>query len=240
MTFLPRGLPEPILANIAFRLEPGQALGVIGRSGSGKSTLAKLILGLVRPTTGDVRLGGAVIEQYPPDELGRHIGYLPQEPFLFDGTVAENIARMATDPDPKAVVAAAQKAKVHEIIAALPDGYNTVIGMRDARLSGGQRQRIALARAVFGDPRLLVLDEPNSALDAEGTEALNQAVRDFKSSGRTVIIMTHRPMAIAECDLLMVMDRGRVQALGSRDEILRSMVQNAQDVQRTIRERAAS
>ncbi len=237
---MPRGLSEPILSNIAFRLEPGQALGIIGRSGSGKSTLAKVILGLVKPTTGDVRLGGASIEQYPRDELGRHIGYLPQDPFLFNGTVAENIARMATDPDPAAVVAAAKKAKVHEIIAALPEGYNTRIGMRDARLSGGQRQRIALARALFGDPQLLVLDEPNSALDAEGTEALNKAVRDFKESGRAAIIMTHRPMAIAECDLLMVMDRGRVQALGPRDEILRSLVKNADEVKRTIQPRSVS
>ncbi len=240
LSFLPRGSVEPVLANIAFTLEPGKALGVIGRSGSGKSTLAKVILGLVRPTTGEVRLGGARIDQYPPEELGRHVGYLPQEPFLFDGTVAENIARMATDPDSDAVVSAAKRARVHEIVASLPQGYNTVIGMRDARLSGGQRQRIALARALFGEPRLLVLDEPNSALDSEGTEALNQAVRAFKADGRGVIIMTHRPMAIAECDLLLVVDHGRIKAFGPRDEILRSMVQNAEDVQRTIQPRSAS
>ena len=238
--YMPRGLSEPVLSGITFQVEPGQALGVIGRSGSGKSTLAKMMLGLARPSTGEVRLDGATIDQYSSEELGRHIGYLPQEPFLFDGTVAENIARMAIEPDSRAVVEAAQRAKVHDIITNLPEGYNTVIGMRDDRLSGGQRQRIALARALFEDPQLLVLDEPNSALDSEGTEALNRAVRGFKEAGKAVIIMTHRPMAIAECDKLMVMDKGRVTALGPRDEILRSMVQNADDVQKTLRPRSAS
>ena len=240
VSVVPRGSVEPILANVSFSIAPGQALGVIGRSGSGKSTLAKTILGLVKPSTGDVRLGGATIDQYDSAELGRHIGYLPQDPFLFEGSLAENIARMATGPDADAVVAAAKKAKVHEVISGLPDGYNTVIGTRDERLSGGQRQRIALARALFQDPQLLVLDEPNSALDSEGTEALNAAVRSFKAEGKSVVIMTHRPMAISECDMLMVIDRGRVTALGPRDEILRSMVQNAEDVKKTISARSAS
>ncbi|MBM9595874.1 type I secretion system permease/ATPase [Roseitranquillus sediminis] len=240
LSVVPRGSVDPILSNLTVTLAPGQALGVIGRSGSGKTTLARTILGLMRPTTGEVRLGGATIEQYDSAELGRHIGYLPQEPFLFDGTVAENIAKMSDRPDPEAVVAAAKRANVHDIIGTLPDGYNTVISMRDHRLSGGQRQRIALARALFENPQLLVLDEPNSALDAEGTEALNAAVRDFKAEGKTVLIMTHRPMAISECDLLMVMEGGRVTALGPRDEILRSMLQNAGDVKKTISARSAS
>lgn len=234
LSVLAPGVQEPILYNIAFTLEPGQALGVIGRSGSGKSTLAKTVLGLVRPSAGEVRLGGATIEQYGSAQLGRHIGYLPQDPVLFQGTLAENIARLGPDADPDAVVAAARKANAHEVILGLPQGYDTVIGSRDSRLSGGQRQRIALARALFGDPQMLILDEPNSALDAEGTEALNAAVREFKAQGRSVIIMTHRPMAISECDLLAVVDKGRMTAFGPRDEILRSMVQNADQVKRTI------
>ena len=234
LSVLAPGVKEPILYNVAFTLDPGQALGIIGRSGSGKSTLAKTILGLMRPSAGEVRLGGATIEQYGAAQLGRHIGYLPQDPVLFQGTIAENIARLAPDADPKAIVAAAEKAKAHEVILGLSQGYDTVIGSRDSRLSGGQRQRIALARALYGDPQLLVLDEPNSALDSEGTEALNAAVREFKARGKSVIIMTHRPMAISECDLLAVVDKGRMTAFGPRDEILRSMVQNAEQVKRTI------
>ncbi len=233
VTVLPPGGGAPVLGQIAFELKPGQALGVIGRSGSGKTTLARTVLGLVRPAAGEVRLDGATIDQYG-DDLGLHVGYLPQDPHLFDGTVAENIARMRINPRSDAVIAAAKKARVHDLITSLPQGYDTPISQRDLRLSGGQKQRLALARAIYGDPVLLILDEPNSALDAEGTEALNETVRLFKSLDRAVIVMTHRPMAISECDVLMVLDKGRISAMGPRDDILKSMLRNSEDVRRTL------
>jgi PrtD family type I secretion system ABC transporter len=233
LSVLPPGGGAPVLGQIAFNLSPGQALGVIGRSGSGKTTLARTLLGLVKPAFGEVRLDGATIDQYG-DDLGLHIGYLPQDPHLFDGTVAENIARMRVSPRSDAVIAAAKKARVHDLVTSLPQGYDTPISQRDLRLSGGQKQRLALARAIYGDPVLLILDEPNSALDSEGTEALNETVRLFKSLDRAVIVMTHRPMAISECDMLMVLDRGKVSALGPRDEILKTMLKNSDDVRRAI------
>ncbi|MEL7152137.1 MAG: type I secretion system permease/ATPase [Pseudomonadota bacterium] len=224
----------PILYNVSFAIEPGEALGVIGRSGSGKTTIAKCILGLVPPNIGEVRLGGALIGHYSPEALGAHVGYLPQEPMLINGTIAENIARMALEPDSAMVVAAAQKAKAHELILSLPDGYETRIEDNQIGLSGGQRQRIALARALFGDPVLLVLDEPNSALDQEGSEALNHAIRNMKEEGRSVVIMTHRPVAISECDSLLVVDKGAVKAQGPRDEIIKSMMKNAPDIRKAL------
>ena len=157
-----------------------------------------------------------------------------QEAQLITGTIAQNIARMVAVPDSTAVVAAAKKAKAHEMILGLPDGYETRVEDNVIALSGGQRQRIALARALYGDPVLLVLDEPNSALDSEGTEALNAAVRTMKSEGRSVVIMTHRPMAISECDSLLVLEAGSVKALGPRDYILKSMMKNAGDIQQAI------
>ncbi len=224
----------PLLYNVSFDLDPGEALGVVGKSGSGNTTIAKTILGLLEPNVGEVRLGGALITHYPPADLGAHIGYLPQDPVLISGTIAENIARMAVDPDSAMVVAAAEKAKAHELILSLPEGYDTRIEDNSIALSGGQRQRIALARALYGDPALLVLDEPNSALDQEGSDALNAAVRGAKAEGRSVVIMTHRPVAISECDRLMVVEAGRVKALGPRDEILRSMMKNAGDISRVL------
>ncbi|GAA0293691.1 type I secretion system permease/ATPase [Rhodovulum strictum] len=224
----------PILYGITFDLAPGEALGVIGKSGAGKTSLARMILGLVAPTAGDVRLDGATLDQYGAERLGRLVGFLPQEVRFFDGTVAENIAHMALDPDPARVVAAAQLARVHEIVLRLPKGYDTPLVEGDGLLSGGQRQRLALARALYHDPVLLVLDEPNSALDAEGSEALNVVVEDMKKAGKSVIIMTHRPSAIAVCDRLLVIDNGQQKALGPRDEIVRSLMRNAGEVQRTI------
>jgi len=234
LTVIPPGATAATLRNVTFQLASGEAIGVIGKSGSGKTTLAKALLGLWSPLAGEIRLGGATFDQYDPNDLGKYIGYLPQQVTLFNGSVAENIARLSLRPDPEAVVAAAQKANAHELILSLQNGYDTFIEGNDSQLSGGQKQRIALARALYGDPVLLILDEPNSALDADGTEALNVAVRDFKAQGKAVLIMTHRPMAISECDRLMVIERGLIAKIGPREEVLNAMVQNAGAIKRGI------
>ncbi len=234
VTYLPSPKERPVLQAVTLSLAPGEGLGVIGRSGSGKSTLARVMVGLLRPVSGEVRLGGATLDQFGPEALGRHIGYLPQEVRLFDGTVAENIARMQSDAPPQAIIDAAHKARMHDVILSLPQGYDTRIGTSSAQLSGGQKQRLALARALYGDPVLLVLDEPNSALDADGSEALNAAMAAMKSDGKSVIIMTHRPTAISACDRLLVLDEGKVAAYGPRDDIIKSMMKNAGDVQKVV------
>ena len=228
------GTRTPILQGISFVIEPGQVVGVIGNSGMGKSTLAKAMVGLLPAISGEIRLGGATLDQYDPDQLGSLIGYLPQNVTLFSGTVAENIARMSVIVDEEKVFEAAKRANAHEMILKLPEGYKTVIHANDNQLSGGQKQRLALARALYQNPVILVLDEPNSALDSVGTEALNRTVREFKSSDRSVVIMTHRPQAISECDRLIVMDSGRIKANGPRDEVLKAMLKNAGQVQREI------
>ncbi len=238
LTVVAPGNSAPTLTSISFTLEPGQALGIIGRSGSGKSTLARALAGYWRVAAGEVRLGGATLAQYGPDRLGDHIGYLPQTVTLFQGTVAENIARMALSPNSEAVVRAAKRANAHEMIMELPKGYDTYLDGNENLLSGGQRQRVALARALYGDPVLLILDEPNSMLDAEGSQALNLAVRDFKENGKSAIIMTHRPAAIAECDQLMVIEKGVATALGPRDEIMSKMVKNVTPVRSAMKRRA--
>lgn len=226
---------QPVLERIDFELPPGEAIGVIGRSGSGKSTLARVVIGLLPPIQGEVRLGGATLAQYGAETLGKHIGYLPQEVQLFSASIAENIAQLETDPDPARVIEAAKKAKVHDVILALPDGYDTVIGPDSTQLSGGQKQRLALARALYRDPVLLILDEPNSALDNEGSEALNAVVGDMKKAGKCVMIMTHRPTAIQSCDKLMIVEKGRMAAFGPRDEIIKSMMANAEQVKSAIK-----
>ncbi|MEO1109296.1 MAG: type I secretion system permease/ATPase [Pseudomonadota bacterium] len=234
LTVIPPGAAAPTLRNVTLNLEPGTALGVIGKSGSGKTTLAKALLGLWQPAAGEIRLGGATLDQYDPTDLGQHIGYLPQQVTLFNGSVAENIARMSQNPDPQAVVEAAKKANAHELILSLEKGYDTFLEGNDSQLSGGQKQRIALARALYGDPVLLILDEPNSALDADGTEALNAAVRGLKEAGKAAIIMTHRPQAISECDTLAVVEQGQLVKFGTRDEVLNAMVQNAGAIKRNL------
>lgn len=214
------------LRMLDFHLKPGEALGVIGASASGKSTLARVLTGIWRPEAGSVRLDGAPLDQYEPDALGHYIGYLPQDVTLFDGTVAENIARLSTRPDDAALVAAARKAGAHEMILGLPQGYDTPVSAGGARLSGGQKQRIGLARAFYSDPVMLVLDEPNSNLDAAGADALNLAIRQAKAEGKVVIIMAHRPAGIAECDLILIIEAGAAKAFGPRDEVLKAHVRN--------------
>ncbi len=226
VSVLAPGEEVPALRGISFKIEPGQALGVIGPSGAGKSTLAKVLTGVWPPAGGKVRLDGAALDQWPTHELGKHIGYLSQDIGLFAGTVAENIARLSTQPDDKKVVEASQRAGAHELLLSLPQGYNTQIGYGGGRLSGGQRQRVALARALYGDPPVLVLDEPNANLDAQGEQALVDAIRDAKSRGRTVVVMAHRPSAIAACDLLLMLDKGLQVDFGPRDEVLKKRTRN--------------
>lgn len=226
LTIVPPGESQAVLRMVSFRLEPGQALGIIGPSGAGKSTLARALIGAWKPAGGKVRLDGAALDQYDPDQLGSYIGYLPQRITLFDGTIAENIARLQSNPDGAAVVDAARKAAAHEMITKLPDGYDTRVQALGGRLSGGQIQRIGLARALYGDPVLLVLDEPNSNLDNEGSMALNQAIRSMKEAGRCVLIMAHRPAAIQECEFLLVLEDGTRRAFGPRDQVLKEMVKN--------------
>ncbi|WP_112875247.1 type I secretion system permease/ATPase [Paracoccus endophyticus] len=233
LSVVPPGQTSATLRGVSFVVGPGQALGVIGPSGAGKSTLARALIGAWPPAAGSIRLDGATLDQYDPDVLGRLIGYLPQQVTLFDGTIAENIARLSPRPDPDAVVRAATAAAAHRMILDLPQGYDTPIAQAGARLSGGQIQRVGLARALYQDPVLFVLDEPNSNLDNEGSEALNIAIRAIKARGGAVIIMAHRPAAIAECELLLVMEQGLRRAFGPRDEVLKSTVSNAEQITRS-------
>lgn len=230
VTVVPPGDNMATLRVVSFRVEPGQALAVIGESASGKSTLARVLAGIWAPVSGKVRLDGATLDQYGSTALGRYIGYLPQDVALFDGTIAENIARLQSDPDAEKVIAAAKKADAHEMILQLSDGYDTKVSSGGGRLSGGQKQRIGLARAMYDNPVILVLDEPNSNLDAHGGFALDAAIRTIKAEGGAVIIMAHRPSGISECDIVLVLDKGLVKAFGPRDEVLQQQVQNYNQV----------
>ena len=231
--FLP-GESAATIRMLSFNVDPGQAVGVIGTSGAGKSTLAKALTGFLSPAAGRIRLDGAALDQYEPDVLGQYVGYLPQRVVLFDGTIKENIARLSTDPDDAAVVAAAKRAGAHEMILRFADGYDTRVTGNGGRLSGGQIQRIGLARAMYGAPVMLVLDEPNSNLDNEGGQALNAAIREFKADGKIVLIMAHRPSAIQECDMLLILENGARRAFGPKDEILRDSVKNAETIQKSV------
>lgn len=219
LVYQPPGTDEPILKGVSFAVEPGTAIGVIGPTGSGKTTLARLIIGTIAAQRGSVRLDGADMARWDPRDRGRHVGYLPQDIELFDGTVKENVARLGEAEDEE-VVTAAQLAGVHEMILSLPDGYETRIGTGGARLSGGQRQRLALARAVFGRPRLLVLDEPNASLDAAGEVALGRTITSLKLAGHTILIIAHKPSLLDVVDRILVLRDGRVADFGDRDEIM--------------------
>lgn len=210
---------RPIIRGISFEIKAGESLGIIGPSASGKSTLARLLLGVWQPSAGVVRLDGADIHTWSREQLGPHIGYLPQDVELFAGTVAENIARMG-EIDSAAVVKAAQRAHAHELILRLPKGYDTEIGESGAVLSGGQRQRIALARALYGNPRFVILDEPNSNLDGEGENALMRALREMKQDGVTIVVIAHRPALFAQFDRLLVLREGAIEAFGPANEVL--------------------
>src|SRR5215510_2103461 len=221
----PPGVPKIVVQDITFELEAGHGLGIIGPSGSGKSSLARLLVGIWQPMRGHVRLDGASLDQWLPDSLGRHIGYLPQDVELLAGTVAQNIARFEPQADNEAVIAAAKAVGVHDLIVRLPAGYDTQIGEQGSALSAGQAQRIALARAVYRDPFMVVLDEPNSNLDSDGEEALTQAILGVRERNGIVVVIAHRPSAIAGVDRLMMMSQGRIQVIGPKDEVLAKVLQ---------------
>jgi PrtD family type I secretion system ABC transporter len=211
---------DPILKNISFHLEPGQTCAIIGPSGSGKSSLCRLVVGTWNPSHGHVRLDGAEVSAWEPEDLGQYLGYLPQQVELFPGTVAENIARLR-EVDSAEVIGAAKLAGVHELVLRLPDGYQTDVGLHGSRISLGQRQRLGLARALFGDPSLIVLDEPNSNLDSEGDQALMKALVHLKERGRTVLLVTHQAAALQTADKLLVVKEGSVATFGDRDQVLK-------------------
>lgn len=226
------------IADVNFAVPAGSAMGVIGPSGSGKSSMVRAIIGLWPIHRGSVRLDGAALDQWHPDELGKHMGYLPQDVELFAGTIADNISRFSADATSEQIVAAARAAHVHDLILHLPDGYETEIGPHGAALSAGQRQRVALARALFGDPFLVVLDEPNSNLDAEGEQALTQAILGVRARGGVVVVVAHRPSALAGVDLVLTMQDGRQVAFGPKDEVLAQVLQNRQQVAAAERQAA--
>jgi PrtD family type I secretion system ABC transporter len=219
VTFGIRSSNKVILKDISFSLAAGDTLGVIGPSASGKSSLARLLVGVWKPLQGVIRMDGADISNWPSEKIGGYIGYLPQDIELFAGTIAENIARL-DEPDSEQVIAAAQLAGLHEIILQMPNGYDTQIGEGGAILSGGQRQRIGFARALYGSPRLLVLDEPNASLDTAGETALINALINIKMAGITTILITHNPNYLSNVAKLLILQNGTVAAFGPKDWVM--------------------
>ena len=232
ISVVPPKATAPTLKQVSLEVKAGEAVGIIGASGSGKSTLARAITGLWPLTSGNITLDGAPLHQYHPEKLAQYIGYLPQRVTLFDGTIAENIARLAQDFNSVRVIEAAKKAAAHDMILRLPRGYNTPVQTIGTQLSGGQIQRIGLARALYGDPVLLVLDEPNSNLDNEGSIALNHAISAMKAMGSAVMIMAHRPAAIKECDHLLVLEDGSRIAWGPREKVMADMLTNVRVIRK--------
>ncbi len=227
VSFRPPQSDKALLAGVSLQLEPGEALAIIGASAAGKSTLARLLTGIWLPSAGKVRLDGVDVSDWPREELGPWIGYVPQDVELFDGTVAENIGRL-NELDSEAVIKAAMRANAHQMIVQLPQGYDTPVGDQGVRLSPGQRQRIALARAMYGDVRLLILDEPNSSLDSDGEMALARALSAIRADGVTSVVVTHRPSLIAHVDKILILEGGRIKQFGPAGEVMKSMQKLAQ------------
>src|SRR5262249_55753043 len=211
--------------DVNFKLGAGHALGVIGPSASGKSSLGRMLVNVWAPARGRIMLDGATLDQWSATALGKHIGYLPQDVELFPGTVERNIARFEKKRDSEAVIAAAKAAGVHELIMALPDGYQTQVGENGQALSAGQQQRVGLARALYRDPFLVVLDEPTSNLDADGETALTQAILGVRARGGVVVVIAHRPVALAAVDQVLVIAQGKQQAVGPKEAVLRRFLQ---------------
>nr|WP_210348417.1 type I secretion system permease/ATPase [Methylobacterium sp. SD274] len=226
VTLAPPGTQRIVVQDVSLSLQRGQGLGIIGPSASGKSSLVRAIVGVWPPVRGKVRIDGAAIDQWSSADLGPHIGFLPQEVELFAGTIAENIARFDPNAQSGAVIAAAKSAGIHEMILRLTEGYDTRIGEGGAGLSAGQRQRVGLARALYGDPFLVVLDEPNSNLDGEGENALTQAIVGVRQRGGICIVVAHRPSALAAVDMILMMADGRAQAFGPKDEVLKRVLRS--------------
>jgi ATP-binding cassette subfamily C protein len=224
VTVIAPGMQAPIVRDVRFQLKAGEGLGIIGPSGAGKTSLMRTLAGIWPAGRGVVRIDGAALDHWDAEELGRHIGFVSQAVDLFDGTVAENIARMADAPDSEAVLRAARAAGAHEMILRLPQGYDTRIGELGATLSAGQRQRVALARALYGDPFLIMLDEPHANLDNEGEIALMQAIQQAKQRQAIVILIAHRPSALAACDKVLYLANGAQQMFGPRDEVLQKVL----------------
>ena len=229
----PPGADMPALRNVSFALDAGGSLGIIGASAAGKSTLARVLIGLWPPERGSVRLDGSDLRMWNRDELGPKVGYLPQMIELFDGTVAQNIARFYPNVPPEKIIRAAQRVGVHDMITDLPEGYNFRVGENGSRLSTGQRQRIGLARAVFGDPVLVILDEPNANLDALGDAALHRTLLSLKAARTTVILVTHRPNALDAVDHILVLDKGEVRAFGEKGMVLQALRRNSNQAGRS-------
>ena len=224
---IPPGAARPVIEGVSFTLQAGDGLGIIGPSAAGKTTLVRMLVGLWQPALGAVRLDGASLDQWDPDDLGQHLGYLPQQVELFDATIAQNIARMAPHAPSEAVIAAARSAGVHDMVVRLDDGYDTQVGSNGSQLSAGQRQRIGLARALYGNPFLVVLDEPNSNLDAEGEAALDAAIAAARARGAIVALVAHRPAALRHVNKVLLLQNGRVAAFGDRDAVLGEILQPA-------------
>ncbi|MEM8838992.1 MAG: type I secretion system permease/ATPase [Pseudomonadota bacterium] len=229
LTLVPPGAERPILDDVSFRVAAGSVLAVIGPSAAGKSTLARALVGVWPPTDGKVRLDGADLQQWIPEELGQYIGYLPQDVELFEGSVAENISRFQ-EIDSKRVIEAAKLAGAHEMILQFPDGYSTEIGPQGSVLSGGQRQRLGLARALYGDPPLIVLDEPNASLDSSGEKALMLTIQELRERGQTVIVISHRSSILTAVDYVLILNGGRVEAFDEREKLLPKLVGPAQPI----------
>lgn len=219
VTYAHPGATEPTIRSVSFALEPGETMGLIGPSASGKTTLARLVVGNIQPRVGHLRLDSMDVAEWSSEDRGRHIGYLPQDVELFAGSVRDNIARMG-EAQPEAVIDAARMAGVHEMILRLPQGYDTEIGEAGAALSGGERQRIALARALYGSPKLVILDEPNASLDQAGEQALLDAIGTLKEREVTLIVIAHRPSVLRHVDKILVLREGAVQTFGPRDEVI--------------------
>ncbi|MCP3370684.1 type I secretion system permease/ATPase [Bradyrhizobium cajani] len=226
LTIVPPGRKSPTVSGVSLSLSAGSALGVIGPSGSGKSTLIRALVGVWTPIGGKIRLDGASLDQWDRRALGTHTGYLPQGVDLFEGTISENIARFNDNPDPAAVVAAAKAAGAHDLITQFEKGYQTNVGEGGSVLSAGQRQRIGLARALYGDPFLVVLDEPNANLDADGERAVIQAIAAIRARGGIAIVVAHRPSALGAVDYVLMMEAGRCKAFGPRDAVLSRVLRN--------------